>query len=362
MTKHDGRYHLQYAAPGTQWKAYGDGAGVSDHPLGPFSYAPNSPISYKPTGFLGSAGHSATFPDRDGRLWRIVTALIGKNHGFERRLALYPQGFDPAGRMFTRTFLGDYPQFLPGQKPQPALGNSPGWMLLGYGQPATASSSLPDHPPESACDEDIRTWWSAAGTAPGEWLTLDLGAQKTIHAIQLNFAEQDMTARGRTAGFAQRYLLEYSNDAKTWSILADRRDNHRDAPHDYLELRRPLSARYLKLTDTGTPGGGRFSVRGLRVFGLGADKAPPAVTTLTVTRDPTDRQKVILSWPVVGGASGTIIRYGVAPDALWNQYEVRDKTTLTIQSLNATPGYWFAADAFNESGVTPYAGRTVATP
>ena len=36
MTKHDGKYYLQYAGPGTEFKSYYDGLYVADHPPGPF--------------------------------------------------------------------------------------------------------------------------------------------------------------------------------------------------------------------------------------------------------------------------------------------------------------------------------------
>jgi hypothetical protein len=359
MTKHGGKYYLQYAAPGTQWKTYGDGAYVGEKPLGPLTYAPNSPISFKPTGFLGGAGHSATFGTADGNVWRIVTAAIGVTHSFERRLAVYPQGFDAAGRMLTRTYLGDYPQFLPGETAHPEKGNAPGWMLLSFGGKATASSSLPGHPPEAAFDEDIRTWWSAAGRAPGEWLAVDLGAAGTIRAVQINFAEQGVSTFNRTPGFAQRYLLEYSLEGGKWKTLADRRHNTRDEPHAYLELAQPLRARFLRLTDAGSPGGGNFSVRDLRVFGTGDGAAPEKVSSLHVLRPAADRREASLSWPAATGAEGYIVRYGVAPDALWNQYEVRGGTTLELKSLNRTPEYWFAVDAFNTNGVRVWSGPPV---
>lgn len=57
MTEHNGKYYLQYATPGTQWKTYADGTYVADSPVGPFVYAPNNPVSYKPGGFIGGAGH-----------------------------------------------------------------------------------------------------------------------------------------------------------------------------------------------------------------------------------------------------------------------------------------------------------------
>jgi hypothetical protein len=362
MTKHRGRYYLQYAAPATQMKGYGDGCYISDHPLGPFTYQANSPISYKPTGFLPGAGHSATFTDAAGNLWRIVTALVGVYHGFERRVAAYPQGFDKEGRMFTPTTLGDYPQFLPGTRPNPETNNTPGWMLLSYGKPVTASSSLPGHAPGNAVDENIRTWWSAAGKNPGEWLQVDLGASEELRSIQVNFAEEGITGQNHAPGFAQRNLLECSTDGKKWMTLADKRSNAKDVPHDYLELIRPVEARYVRITDFGTPGDGNFSLRGLRIFGKGHEPAPAAVGSVTVERKPESRRSVLVTWPPAPGAEGYIVRYGVAPDALLDQFEVRGTNTLEINCLNTDAGYWFAVDSFNPGGITPFTQSPVAAP
>lgn len=43
MTKHDGRYYLQYAAPGTQYNTYADGVYVGQSPLGPFTRQASNP-------------------------------------------------------------------------------------------------------------------------------------------------------------------------------------------------------------------------------------------------------------------------------------------------------------------------------
>ncbi len=66
MTKHRGRYYLQYAAPGTEFSGYADGVYVGDKPLGPFIYQPHNPISYKPGGFARGAGHGGIFQDNGG--------------------------------------------------------------------------------------------------------------------------------------------------------------------------------------------------------------------------------------------------------------------------------------------------------
>jgi beta-xylosidase len=113
MTKRNGTYYLQYAAPGTELKWYADGVYTSGSPLGPFTYAPYSPFSLKATGFIGGTGHGSTFQDSQGRYWHADTALIGVRHPFERRLVVFPSGFVPTGsgpdQLVAQTYLGDYP-------------------------------------------------------------------------------------------------------------------------------------------------------------------------------------------------------------------------------------------------------------
>ncbi|MGH7444889.1 MAG: family 43 glycosylhydrolase, partial [Longimicrobiales bacterium] len=73
MTKHAGRYYLQYGAPGTEYNVYANGTYVADAPLGPFTYAPYNPIAYKPGGFMTGAGHGNTFRDHHGNYWNTGT-------------------------------------------------------------------------------------------------------------------------------------------------------------------------------------------------------------------------------------------------------------------------------------------------
>jgi hypothetical protein len=351
MTKHDGTYYLQYSAPGTVWKSYADGVYTSRSPNASFSYATYSPFSYKPGGFIGSAGHGSTFQDSAGNYWRVVTMVISVKHKFERRLGVFPAGFDGAGVMRTDTYLGDLPQYLPGVRRSPLDSNRTGWMALSDGAHATASSALADHPAALAADEDVQTWWSARTGAPDEWLTLDLGAATTVRALQVNLAEQDTKVRGDTAEPA-RYLVESSLDGQRWNVLMDRRRATRDAPHAYLELAAPVRARWVRITNRRAAAGGTFSVRDLRVFGLGDGPVPAAVTSLTVVRHADDDRSATISWARAPGAKRYVVRYGLAPDALYGSIEVGDVTTLTTNALNRGVAYWFTVDALNAAGVT----------
>ena len=86
INKAGGRYYLQYAGPGTQYKSYGDGVLVSESILGPFERDGASPFSHKPTGFAAGSGHGSTFQDLGGRWWHVGTSTISVRHQLERRL------------------------------------------------------------------------------------------------------------------------------------------------------------------------------------------------------------------------------------------------------------------------------------
>ncbi|MEO8336955.1 MAG: family 43 glycosylhydrolase [bacterium] len=353
MTKHDGTYYLQYAAPGTVWKSYADGVYTSRSPTRGFTYAPYSPFSYKPGGFAGSAGHSGAFRDKAGNLWRVTTLDVSVLHKFERRLGIFPSGFDADGVMRTDTYLGDYPQFLPGVVKSPMDSNRTTWMLLSASMPATASSHADKHAPELAFDEDIRTQWSASTGNAGEWLRVDLGAPSEIRALQVNFAEQDMTSFGRETDTHQQYVVEGSNDGTRWSMIADRSRNTRDAPHEYIELASPNNARYVRISaSAATPAGGKFAVRDLRVFGRSPMAAPEQVKTFTVARNTSDERTATLSWTRVPRATGYIVRFGLSPDKLYGNYQVGDVATLTMNGLNKGVRYFFTVDALGAGGVT----------
>jgi hypothetical protein len=353
VTKHGGTYYLQYAAPGTVWKTYADGVYTSSSPMGTFTYAPYSPFSYKPGGFVGGAGHSATFKDKRGNDWRVTTMIVSVAHKFERRLGIFPAGFDGDGVMRMNTYLGDYPQLLPGIARAPLDSNRTGWMLLSGGKPTTASSTLDGRPTTLAVDEDIRTQWSARTGNAGEWLRIDLGAVVEIDAVQVNLGEVDTRrALGRSEPTHQQWLLEASADAQRWTTLADRRTNMLDRPHAYVQLDAPLRARYVRLTNARTPAGGTFAVRDLRVFGVGAVAMPGEAHDLVVTRDASDARSATLTWTAAPRAQRYVIRYGLSPEKLYASYEVDNVTHLTLNGLNRDGTYYFAVDAVNERGVT----------
>ncbi|MDP9081411.1 MAG: fibronectin type III domain-containing protein [Bacteroidota bacterium] len=98
--------------------------------------------------------------------------------------------------------------------------------------------------------------------------------------------------------------------------------------------------------------GGTFAISGFRVFGTGSGQKPSKVDSFEVLRDLNDPTIVKLSWKKQAYAIGYNIRFGVLKDNLNRVYQVYSDTSVTIRSLNKDQKYWFAIDAFGESGVT----------
>lgn len=351
MTKHNGVYYLQYSAPGTIWNTYADGVYTSKSPTKDFVYQDYSPFSYKPGGFIGSAGHGGTFQDKQGNYWRVVTMVISVAHKFERRLGIFPAGFDKDGVFRTETYLGDYPQFLPGVAKQPLDNNLTGWLLLSFGKTATASSALDGFPERNAFDEEIRTVWSAKTADKGEFLSVDLGGVSTVSAIQINFGEHDTTAKGRAKNLYQQYLIEVSSDGKKWETLIDKSQNQKDLVHDYIQLEKPRKTRFVRLTNIHTADG-QFAVRDFRIFGTTGQGKPGEVKDFTVLRNPADGRKVKVEWPPVKNAEEYMVRFGIKPDKLYSNYQIVKGNSLVLNGLNKGVGYYFTIDAVNGRGVT----------
>jgi xylan 1,4-beta-xylosidase len=345
MNKHDGVYYLQYSAPGTQFKTYGDGVLTAKNPIGPFMYAPYSPFSFKPTGFIAGAGHSSTFAALDGRFWHISTMTISVRHMFERRLGLFPTYFTKDGELVTDTYLGDYPHSVDGDR------GLVGWMLLSRKKRVSASSVLEGHEAEKAVDEDVRTWWSAKTGDPGEWFEIDLGGEKRVEAVQINFADEGSTAMGRTDD-VYRYVLEVSHDGKSWTSVVDHAQAGKDSPDDYEVLLEAVKARYVRIRNVHSPNGAKFSLSDLRVFGKGTAALPGAVAGVQAERNASDGRRGMIRWKAADRAEFYIVRLGTNPKELTQNYQIYDgATSVDIGSLNVGVPYFVTVDAVNESGV-----------
>ena len=281
MNKYNGKYYLQYAAPGTEFSGYGDGVYIGETPMGPFKYQSHNPFSYKPGGLARGAGHGATFKDKSGNYWHVSTIAISVKNNFERRIGLWPAGFDNEGILYCNTSYGDYPHYLPSGEADHLKDDFTGWIILNYNKPVTVSSTLGGYAPDFAVDEDIKTYWSAASGEKGEWLQTDLGGIYSVYALQINFADQNAELKGKHTDLFHRYIIYNSEDGKKWETLIDKSENKTDVPHDYIELPIPVKTRYLKIENIHIPTG-KFALSGFRVFGKGVGDVPDTVKSFIV--------------------------------------------------------------------------------
>jgi xylan 1,4-beta-xylosidase len=352
MTKHNGKYYLQYGAPGTEFSGYADGVIVGETPLGPFT-PQSDPLSFKPGGFARGAGHGSTFQDNYKNWWHVSTISISVKNNFERRIGIWPAGFDKDDVMYMDAAFGDYPHYLPASLNRSGAGVFTGWMLLNYKTPVEVSSTLGGYHANNAVDEDIKTYWSAATGNKGEWIQTDLGNVNTVNAVQINYADQDVDSNrlGKWNDQYHQYKLYYSLDGKKWNILVDKSNNKTDVPHDYVELERPVQAKYIKLENIHMPTG-KFAISGLRIFGNGNGSKPGTVQNFIVLRTEKDKRSAWIKWRPVDNAFAYNIYLGTAPDKLYNCIMVYDANEYWLKTMDKEKPYYFSIEAINENGVS----------
>ncbi len=387
MNKHDGKYYLQYAATGAEYNVYCDGVYESDSPLGPFTLAKNNPFSYQPGGFMPGAGHGSSMEDANGNWWHTSTSRISLNDSMERRVGIWPAGFDKDGEMFCNTGYGDWPRYVDGSKMDPWA--DPEWYLLSLGANMTASSCCvknekdaegkdnvvvwdsispaPCNAPSRAAEENDQTWWRAATNKPGEWLLMDLGETKDVRAIQVNFADdrvnatpgREITGAGMSARLIDdriaytRWILEGSEDGENYFVLCDKSKADTNLPHDLvvLESGNGKRLRFVKLTVLETPFNQNAAISGLRVFGIGNGKKPEKAAYEAKRIDDLNMHVKMNS----EGATGYNILWGHAEDKLYHScmfYPEKEEAERKIGALMAGEDVYLRVDAFNENGIT----------
>jgi len=304
-------------------------------------------------GFAKGAGHGSTYQDNYGNYWHISTIMLSVKNNFERRLGIWPTGFDKDDVMWCNTAFGDYPHYLPADGEKKYGDGFTGWMLLNYKKPITVSSTLGSYATNNANDEDLKTYWSAATNNKGEWIQSDLGNISSVNAIQINYADQDVDSDrlGKINDQYHQYKLYYSVDGKKWNALIDKSNNKTDVPHEYVELEKPVQARFIKLENIHMPTG-KFAISGLRVFGNGGGAKPGDVKDFIVLRTEKDKRSGWIKWRPVNNAYACNIYYGTAPDKLYNCIMVYDNNEYWFKGMDKLKTYYFSIEAVNENGVS----------
>lgn len=358
MDKHDGKYYLQYACPGAEYNVYADGVYVSDSPLGPFKLAKNNPFSYKPGGFIPGAGHGSTMEDQDGNLWHMSTMRISVNYSMERRIGMWPAGYDTDGELFCNQRYGDWPIRIKAGKMDPW--RNPDWFLLSYKKPVEASSFCEGKDPAKAVDENVQTWWRATSAQKGEWLQIDLCEEYDVHAVQINFADDkiEIPSPGEIRGIIQpryidetkqvtRWLLEGSVNGKDYFVIEDKSEVETDLSHDLVVREEGIRTRYLRLIIIEVPHNQQPCISGLRVFGKGGGDKPETPQFEAKRIGDLDMEISIKG----ENALGYNILWGHRTDKLYHSMMTFEESQ-KIGALVKGQDYYVRVDAFNENGIT----------
>lgn len=261
MTKHAGKYYLQYSGNGTEWRSYAVGTYIGETPLGPWRYQPRNPILLAPRGsFVNGTAHHSIVEGPNGTLWCFYTTLVRIEHAFERRIGMDPAGFDEHGNLFVAGPT-ETPQLAPGIAVEPSKENSAGWLPVSVNRFARASSYRPGREPAYAIDNEIRTWWEAAPEDAQPGIEINLDREWDLRASRICFADRGLDYKNDVVPGPYRYRLEGStSDRTTWSLLLDQSDHEIDQHIYYDTWPQTKPASRVRLTVLGWPRGLRLGV------------------------------------------------------------------------------------------------------
>ena len=256
--------------------------------------------------------------------------------------------------MYSITRFGDFPQKIPSEKMKDKDELFLGWMLLSYKKPIWASSTKDTLTAKNANDENPRSFWVANQNKKGESLTMDLGKESEINAVQINLTDykSDVFNSFDTTVYTQ-YKILVSKDNKNWEAVVDLSNEKKDRPCGYFELKKGVRARYIRYEHIYQKAR-NLAISDFRVFGKSNDKMPSKVTGLKVVRQK-DSRNCDISWNKQGNTTGYNIRWGIAKDKLYQTYQFWNDTKpdlFELRALNKGVKYAFAIEAFNEAGVS----------
>lgn len=362
MTKYKGKYYLQYACTGAEYNVYADGVYVSENPLGPFKPAKNNPYSYSPGGFCPGAGHGSTLADLKDCFWHTSTMRISVNHAMERRVGLWPAGFDEDGELYCNQRYGDWPINI--EKNRKDVWAKPDWMLLSYNKNVSGSSGKETM--KNVVDENVQTWWQAEKASGNEWVCVDLGVMADVRGIQINFADdsgivqlpegKEAVGNGESPAryieekiYTTQWVLEGSEDGKNWFIIEDKSKVKTDLAHDFIVKEQGVNTRFVKLRIIKVPYDCPACISGLRIFGKMECEKPGIARNVKAIR--ISEMDMHVSWE--GDAQGAMILWGHSKDKLYHSCLVHGKNEVSIGALVAgTEEYYVRIDLYNEGGIT----------
>ncbi len=223
------------------------------------------------------------------------------------------------------------------------VGSLPRWSWT-----LTASSTEANGSPANAIDGDITTRWSS-GTPQtnGMWLRVDMGQPATFQGLVLDCS----TSAG---DYPRGYQVNVSADGVNWgSPVATGAGTSALTPITFPSQ----TARYVKITQTGSSGGNWWSIDELNALGA-APAAPLALAAASVSGS-----QINLSWNASTNAGGYNLKRaplsgGPYTTLAWNLAG----TTYADTGLTGGTLYYYVVTATNAFGESPLSNEVAVRP
>ncbi|WP_413669018.1 family 43 glycosylhydrolase [Mucilaginibacter sp. Mucisp86] len=254
MFKRKGIYYFTYSSGLCEDSTYRVQYAISKTgPMGPFEFGKNNPVlSTNSDGTIHGPGHESVVQVGDD--FYMVYHRHNNPHsngGYHRQVCADKIVFDADGNIekVVPTHLG---VGLLGKSTINTLDEA-------YQKKVTASSYYNEnYKPSFAVDNNNGTLWKPADNgAKPVWLTIDLGAMKTVQQVLTQF---------EYATWYYQYLIESSADGKSWQVFSDRRENQQHGSP--MVDSGNAKARFIRLTITGTEYPGLYkAVWNVKVYG-----------------------------------------------------------------------------------------------
>lgn len=267
MFKHCGKYYLTYTGPGTANGTYAIGTYIGDSPLGKFEYQNSNPVLRKSIGIVPGSGHGSIVRGPNNTIWAFTTSIVGNYFVFERRIGLFPIGFNEQGCMYGYP-ARDIPQYAPGVLSHPEQGNETDWLPVSVRTIAMATSSASGHTADYAMDDNCRTWWMPSSIDRSPSLLFDFKVEYDIAGVRIMWAEPELDQTKGILPGPIRYRLLYQGGKVTdeWKEVVDCSANKQDFLIDY-RVFDTVRARRVKLEILDAPNGMDVGVLDMTIFG-----------------------------------------------------------------------------------------------
>ncbi|MFE7123429.1 discoidin domain-containing protein [Streptomyces sp. NPDC057617] len=233
------------------FQVYGTPRTVSDHT------APTAPGRLRVTPLLPSVV-DLDWPAAtdDTGVTSYVVYQDGKRVGVTGATTLRVSGLTP-DKQYSFTVVARDAALNTSEPGEAAVVTTPADNDLALNKPVTASSYSEDNTPERAVDGNLSTRWAQGlGLPDPSWIQVDLGKDTSVSSVVTTFE--------KPSGY--QYRLEYSTDGSSWSTLDDHTSANTVSAANYSFADQPVTARYLRLTVTGSSWNGG-SIYELQAYG-----------------------------------------------------------------------------------------------